>query len=82
MASERREEEDQRHRHIFHIQLLRYSILDTVQKRAWRPVSPTSQIPSPSMQSDVKVCKGSSENKPNSISAGALTAVERADKIT
>lgn len=84
-ARERRQqrgEEDQRHRSIFHKQLLRYSILDNVEKRAWRPVSPTFQIPSPSMKSGVKVCRGCSENKPNSITAGAVTAVERADKIT
>lgn len=70
------------HRSIFHYQPLRYSILDNVEKRAWRPVSPTFQIPSSSMKSGVKVCRGCSENKPNSITAGAVTAVERADKIT
>lgn len=48
-------------------------------KRVWRPVSPTFQKPSPSMKSGVRVC---SENKPNSITAGAVTAAERLDKIT
>lgn len=34
------------------------------------------------MKSGVRVCRGCRENKPNSITAGAVTAVERADKIT
>lgn len=72
-------EVEQRHKGIFHISGSSTVHHLTQGKRVWRPVSPTFQKPSPSMKSGVRVC---SENKPNSITAGAVTAAERLDKIT
>lgn len=67
---------------ILYKQLLKYSVSDNVVRWVWWPVSPTFQIPSPSMKSGVKVCRGCSENKPNSIMGRAVTAIETNDKIT